>query len=89
MEKDKEEAAKKIIDIISSDIVYKEACKLLGFNDSVDAAILTVELSLHLPLKTLKKIVGLTPNRNNGRYNRRIRKHLSQLATSIYINAKR
>jgi hypothetical protein len=89
MEKDKEETASKIIKMLSNDAIYKGACRLLGFNDSVEVAILAIELPLHLPLKILKKIVGLTPNRNNGRYNHRIRKHLSQLAINIYINAKR
>jgi len=87
MEKDKEETAKKIIEMLSGNAIYREVCRLLGFNESVEAAILTVELPLHLPLKILKKFVGLTPNRNNGRYNYRIRKHLSQLAINIYINA--
>jgi hypothetical protein len=78
-----------IVRSVADNSIYREACKLLGLKDSVEVAILTVELSLHLPLKTLKNVVGLTPNRNNGRYNGRIRKHLSQLAINIYINAKR
>jgi hypothetical protein len=89
MEKDKEETASKIIKMLSNDAIYRGACRLLGFNDSVEVAMLAIELPLHLPLKILKKIVGLTPNRNNGRYNHRIRKHLSQLAINIYLNAKR
>ncbi|MCL7384330.1 MAG: hypothetical protein LZ174_08590 [Thaumarchaeota archaeon] len=88
MEKDKEETAKEIIKMTSNDTIYREACKLLGFNDSVEVAILTIGLPLHLPLNILKKIVGLTPNHNKGKYNRRIRTHISQLATSIYMNAK-
>jgi len=66
MEKDKKEVAKKIIKIVSDNIVYREACRLLGFNDSVEVAILIVELPLNLRLNILKKIVGLTPNRNKG-----------------------
>jgi hypothetical protein len=88
MEKDKEETAKEIIKMTSNDTIYREACKLLGFNDSVEVAILTIGLPLHLPLNILKKIVGLTPNHNKGKYNRRIRTHISQLATSIYMNVK-
>lgn len=89
MEKDKEEVAQKIIETLSNDVIYKEVCRLLGFRDSVEVAILTIELPLHLPLNTLKKIVGLTPNRNDGRFNHDLREHLSQLATSIYMNSKR
>jgi hypothetical protein len=89
MEDDSDDISREIIRSVADNSVYKEACRLLGLKDSVEVAILTVELPLHLPLKTLKNIVGLTPNRNNGRYNRRIRKHLSQLAINIYINAKR
>jgi hypothetical protein len=89
MEEDKEETAKKIIEILSNDIIYRESCRLLGFDDSIEVAILTIGLPLHLPLNILKKMVGLTPNRNKGRYNHRIRKHLSQLAINIYLNAKR
>jgi hypothetical protein len=89
MERDKEETVKKIVKMLSDDTIHREACKLLGLNDSVEVAILTIELPLHLPLNILKKIVGLTPNRSNGRYNHRIRRHLSQLATNIYIIAKR
>jgi hypothetical protein len=89
MEDDSDDISREIIRSVADNSVYREACRLLGLKDSVEVAILTVELPLHLPLKTLKNIVGLTPNRNNGRYNHRIRKHLSQLAINIYINAKR
>ena len=44
MEKDKKDVAKKIIKILSNDAVYREACRLLGFNNSVGVAILTVWL---------------------------------------------
>jgi hypothetical protein len=89
MEENKKKLAEKIIEMLSDNTIYKEACRLLGFNDSVEVAILTIKLPLHLPLNILKKFVGLTPNRNNGRYNYHIRNHLSQLAINIYINAKR
>jgi hypothetical protein len=89
MEDDSYDISREIIRSVADNSVYREACRLLGLKDSVEVAILTVELPLHLPLKTLKNIVGLTPNRNNGRYNHRIRKHLSQLATSIYMHVKR
>ena len=89
MEKDKKDVTKKIVELLSDNIIYRETCRLLGLNDSVGVAILTVELPLHLPLNTLKRFVGLTPNHNNHRYNHRIRNHLSLLATNIYVNAKR
>jgi len=89
MEKDKKDVTKKIVELLSDNIIYRETCRLLGLNDSVEVAILTVELPLHLPLNTLKRFVGLTPNHNNHRYNHRIRNHLSLLATNIYVNAKR
>jgi len=44
MEKDKEEVVKKLIKMLSNDVIYREACRLLGFNNSVGAAILTVWL---------------------------------------------
>jgi len=88
MEKNKKGAARKIIKILSDNTIYREVRRLLGFSDSVEASILTVELPLHLPLNILKNVVGLTPNRNNGRYNHRIRNHLSQLAINIYLNVK-
>ncbi len=83
------EVSSKIIEKVEDYGLYREGCRLLGFRDSVEVAILSLELPLHLPLKTLKKVVGLTPDKNNGRYNRRFRKHLSQLAINIYINLKK
>ena len=89
LEKMSKEASREIIDKVSGNRLYREACRLLGLRDSVEVAILTMELPLHYPSKTLKKIVGLTPNKNNGRYNHCLREHLSRLATNIYINIKR
>jgi len=89
MQSDCERISREIIRELANNNVYMEACRLLGVKDSIEVAILTVELPLHLPLNILKRFVGLTPNRSNGRYNHRIRRHLSQLATNIYINTKR
>ena len=69
MEKDKKDVTKKIIKILSNDAIYREVCRMLGINDSVELAILTVELPLHLPITNLKGLLGYTPDKNKGRYN--------------------
>jgi len=89
MEKDKKDVAKKITGIFSDDAIYKEACKILGVKDSVDLAMLLNEVRLDLPLDCIKDYLGLTNNKNNGRYERRLRGHLSQLANTIYVDARR
>jgi len=89
MKKDKRYIAKKIVEILSNDAVYREACRILGVKDSVEIAILTVELPLHLPITRLKGLLGYTPNKNEGRYNHRLRKHVVEFAVSLYINVKR
>jgi hypothetical protein len=88
MEEDKEETAKKIIEIFSDDIIYKEACKMLGISESVDLAILLSGLRLETSSAAIRGYLGLTNNRN-GRYNRSMRKHLAQLANVIYVDVKR
>ncbi|MCL7384466.1 MAG: hypothetical protein LZ174_09285 [Thaumarchaeota archaeon] len=88
MEEDKEETAKKIIEIFSDDIIYKEACRMLGISESVDLAILLSELRLEISSAAIRGYLGLTNNRN-GRYNRNMRRHLTQLANMIYVNIKR
>jgi hypothetical protein len=88
MEKDKEETAKKIIEIFSDDIIYKEACRMLGISESVDLAILLSELRLEISSAAIRGYLGLTNNRN-GRYNRNMRRHLTQLTNMIYVNIKR
>jgi len=89
MEKEKKKVAKEVIQTLSNDAVYREVCKLLGIKNSVELAILTIELPLHLSLNTLKAVVGLTPNRNKGRFNHSLHDHLSRLAINIYVNVKR
>ena len=55
MERDKKRVAKKIVEAISSNAVYGEACKILGIKgDSIGLAILTAKLPLHLPLNFCK-----------------------------------
>jgi hypothetical protein len=89
MENDSRRISREIIREVADNDVYREVCKLLGIKDSVELAILTVELPLHLPMTRLKGLLGFTPNKNEGRYNHRLRKHVAALATNLYINAKK
>jgi len=89
MEKDKKDVAKKIIKILSNDTIYREACRMLGVKDSVELAILTVELPLHLPITRLKGLLGYTPDKNKGRYDHKLRGHITNFAVSLYMNTKR
>jgi uncharacterized protein YfbU (UPF0304 family) len=88
MEEDKEETAKKIIEIFSDDAIYREACRMLGISESVDLAILLSGLRLETSSAAIRGYLRLTNNRN-GRYNRSMRGHLAQLANVIYVNIKR
>jgi len=90
MERSKKDVAKRIIKAISSDAVYREACKMLGIKgDSIGLAILTAKLPLYLPLKRLKGILGLIPNRNRGRYDHELRRCIADFAIALYINANK
>jgi len=88
MEEDKRDVARKIVELLSDNAIYREACRLFGFSDSIEAAILIAKLPLNLRLNVLKKFVGLTPN-CKGKYDHKTRMHLSQLATNVYMNVKR
>ena len=89
MENDCRSISREIIREVADNNVYREACRLLGVKDSVEVAILTVELPLYLHMRRLKGLLGFTPNKNKGRYNHRLRKHVVALATNLYINAKK
>jgi hypothetical protein len=89
MENDCRSISREIVRSVADNNVYREACKLLRLKDSVEVAILTVELPLHLPMTRLKGLLGFTPNKNEGRYNHRLRKHIAALATNLYVNAKK
>jgi len=89
MEKDKMDVAKKIVEILSNDAVYREACRILGVKDSVELATLTVELPLHLPVTRLKGLLGYTPDKNKGRYNHELRSHITRFAVNLYVNTKK
>jgi hypothetical protein len=43
----------------------------------------------HEGQRRLKGLLGFTPNKNEGRYDHRLRKHIAALATNLYINAKK
>jgi len=62
--------------------------KPFGIKRSAELAILVIELPLYLPLVKLKGLLGL-PNKNEGRYNHRLREHVSAFATSLYLCVKR
>jgi len=93
METDRKRLSKEIIKRVASlpvyGEVYRRACELLGVKNSAELAILTLELPLHLPLCALKGLLGLNPNRTEGRYNHRLRHHIAALATSLYMNARK
>jgi hypothetical protein len=89
MQSDCERISREIIREVADNDVYKEAYKSLGIKDSVEIAILTIELPLHLHMRRLKGLLGFTPNKNEGRYNHRLRKHITALAANLYINAKK
>jgi len=86
---DSKRISKEIIRELADNNIYKEACRLLGLKDSVELAILTVELPLHLPITRLKGLLGFTPNKNKGRYAHKLRKHIIDLAANLYLNAKK
>jgi hypothetical protein len=88
MEEDKEEIAKKIIEIFSDDVIYRDACRMLEMDGSVDLAILLNGLRLETSSAAIRGYLGLTNNRN-GRYNKSMREHLAQLANVIYVDVKR
>jgi len=62
---------------------------MLGVKNSVELAILTLELPLHWPLRGLRGLLGLNPNRTEGRYSRRLRHHIVAFAANLYINARK
>jgi len=88
------EVSREIIDVVKNSnsmysYVYKEVANFLDVNDSVILAILILETPLYLNIHKLKALYGYTPNKNNGRYNHRLRTLISSLAANIYITAKR
>jgi len=92
MEADRTRISREIIRQVASlpiyGEVYRKACEMLGIKNSVELAILTLELPLHFPLCDLKGLLGLNPNRTEGRYNHRLRNHIAGFATNLYINIR-
>jgi hypothetical protein len=90
MRKEKEDAARKIIEKVSNNAIYKEACKRLGVNgDSVELVILIIKLPFHLPLQRLKGLLGFIPGKGKAQYDHKLRKHVASFATSLYMCAKK
>jgi len=93
MEADRWKVSKEIVRQVSSLPIYGEtyrkAYEVLGVKNSIELAILILELPLHLPLAGLKGLLGLNPNRTEGRYNRRLRHHIAAFAANLYVRAKK
>jgi len=86
--------SREIIDVVKNSnsmysYVYREVANFLDVDDSVILAILILETPLYLNIHKLKALYGYTPNKNNGRYNRRLRTLITSLAANIYMNAKK
>jgi cell fate (sporulation/competence/biofilm development) regulator YmcA (YheA/YmcA/DUF963 family) len=78
IEKDLKETAKEIIYMVSNSRyveVYRRVCDALQIKDSVEVAVLIMELPLHLGVGKLRAYLGLNPVKNNNQYNRRLRRH--------------
>ena len=93
MNMDRKNISKEIIRQVSAlpiyGQIYKRASEALGIKESAELAILTLELPLHLPLVRLKRLLGMIPGRNGGKYNHRLRSHIASFAAALYANAKR
>jgi cell fate (sporulation/competence/biofilm development) regulator YmcA (YheA/YmcA/DUF963 family) len=89
IEKDLKETAREIIYMVSNSRyveVYRRVCDTLRVKDSVEVAVLIMELPLHLGVGKLRAYLGLNPVKNNNQYNRRLRQHLEALAYNTLIN---
>jgi len=93
MEADRMRISREIIKRVASlpiyGDIYKKACEILGVNSSTELAILVLKLPLHLPLVRLKGFLGLIPGKNEGRYNHKLREHITNFAAALRICAKR
>jgi hypothetical protein len=89
IEEDLKETAREIISMVSISRyveVYRKACEALRVKDSVEVAVLVMELPLHLGVGKLRAYLGFNPVKNNNQYNRRLRRHLEALAYNTLIN---
>jgi hypothetical protein len=90
MEADRLKISREIIGMINRSIykdVYRRVCSELQVKDSVEIAILLLELPLTSGMDKLKSYLGFTPTKNDGRYNHRLRRHLESTASNIYITS--
>jgi hypothetical protein len=90
MEADRLKISREIIGMINRSIyrdVYRRVCSELQVKDSVEVAILVLELPLTSGMDKLKSYLGFTPTKSDGRYNHRLRRHLESIASNIYINS--
>ncbi|MCL7389344.1 MAG: hypothetical protein LZ173_05340, partial [Thaumarchaeota archaeon] len=87
---DRLKISREIIGMINRSIykdVYRRVCSELQVKDSVEIAILLLELPLTSGMDKLKSYLGFTPTKNDGRYNHRLRRHLESTASNIYITS--
>ncbi|MCL7397361.1 MAG: hypothetical protein LZ167_08120 [Thaumarchaeota archaeon] len=90
MEADRLKISREIIGMINRSIyrdVYRRVCSELQVKDSVEVAILVLELPLTSGMDKLKSYLGFTPTKNDGRYSHRLRRHLESIASNIYLNS--
>jgi hypothetical protein len=90
MEADRKKIEKEIVRMIDRSIyrdVYRRVCSELQVKDSVEVAILVLELPLTSGIDKLKSYLGFTPTKSDGRYNHRLRRHLESIASNIYITS--
>jgi hypothetical protein len=89
MDSYRKKIGREIVEIVSESIykdVYRRVCSELQVKDSVEVAILVLELPLTSGIDKLKSYLGFTPTKNDGRYNHRLRRHLESIASNIYLN---
>ncbi|MCL7402637.1 MAG: hypothetical protein LZ168_07635, partial [Thaumarchaeota archaeon] len=90
MEADRKKVEREIVRMINRSIyrdVYRRVCSELQVKDSVEVAILVLELPLTSGMDKLKSYLGFTPTKNDGRYNHRLRRHLESIASNIYLKS--
>jgi len=90
IQKDLKKTVKKIISTVSNSRyveVYRRVCDILRIKDSVEVAILIMELPfLHQGCRKAESVSRAQPSKNNNHYNRRLRRRLGALAYNIFIN---
>jgi hypothetical protein len=90
IEADRLKISRNIVKMVDRSIyrdVYRRVCSELQVKDSVEVAILVLELPLTSGMDKLKSYLGFTPTKNDGRYNHRLRRHLESIAFNIYFNS--